>query len=455
MWSEVLERFERQAPVSVMARVALEQALPAGWIDEVFEASRQRQYPRELMMSSVVELMLLVSLGLRPSLHAAARKMEQLPVSLAALYDKVNRTEPAVLRALVQGSAARLAPVMAQLEGEASLAGWRLRILDGNHLPASQKRLAPLRDQRGAALPGHTLVVYDPDQALVTDIVACEDAHESERTVAQTLVAGAQAGELWLADSHFCTRALLQGWQQAQAAFIVREHGTHPRLVEQGRWQEAGRCETGVLTEQSISVENEGEALPWRRIQLVLDEPTRDGLTQLKLWSNLPPEVTAEQIANLYRRRWRIEGLFGRIESVLHSEIRTLGHPRAALLGFATAVLAYNVLSLLKRCIEQAHREQVPELDVSTYHLAVDVVSDYKGMLIALPPDAWSSWSEASPVRTAEYLLRLARHVSPRSVATSQRGPKKPKPKGYVEAAAVRKHVSTARVLRSAKGATP
>lgn len=38
MWKEVLGRFERQAPVSVMARVALEQALPANWIDEVFEA---------------------------------------------------------------------------------------------------------------------------------------------------------------------------------------------------------------------------------------------------------------------------------------------------------------------------------------------------------------------------------------------------------------------------------
>ena len=208
-----------------------------------------------------------------------------------------------------------------------------------------------------------------------------------------------------------------------------------------------------MLSEQAIGIE--GDGVLWRRIQLVLDEPTRDGLTQLNLWSNLPPEVTAEQIANLYRRRWRIEGLFGRIESVLHSEIRTLGHPRAALLGFATAVLAYNVLSLLKRCIEQAHREQAPELDVSTYHLAVDVVSDYKGMLIALPPSAWSSWSEANPGRLVDYLLHLARFVSPRSVATSKRGPKKPKPKGYVEAAAVRQHVSTARVLRGVKGSTP
>lgn len=369
-----------------------------------------------------------------------------MQVSLAALCDKVNRTEPAVLRALVQGSAARLAPVMEQIEGEASLAGWRLHILDGNQLPASQKRLAPLRDQRGVALPGNTLVVYDPDQALVTDVVACEDAHESERTVAQTLVASAQAGELWLAGQPFLhSHPVVQGWQQAGAAFIVREHGTYPRLVGQGSWHEGYRCETGVLTEQTTGIE--GDGVLWRRIQLVLDEPTRDSLTQLNLWSNLPPEVTAQQIADLYRRRWRIEGLFG-----LHSEIRTLGHPRAALLGFATAVLAYNVLSLLKRCIEQAHCEQVPELDVSTYHLAVDVVSDHQGMLIALPPSAWSSWSEASPERMVDYLLHLARFVSPRSVATSKRGPKKPKPKGYVEVAAVRKHLSTARVLRGVKG---
>jgi IS4 transposase len=42
----------------------------------------------------------------------------------------------------------------------------------------------------------------------------------------------------------------------------------------------------------------------------------------------------------LYRRRWRIEGMFQRLESVLHSEIASLGHPRAALLGFAVSLLA-------------------------------------------------------------------------------------------------------------------
>lgn len=65
--------------------------MPAAWIDEVFEANRQRQCPRKLLFSTVVELLSLVSLSLQPSLHAAQRKMEHLPVSLAALYDKVKR----------------------------------------------------------------------------------------------------------------------------------------------------------------------------------------------------------------------------------------------------------------------------------------------------------------------------------------------------------------------------
>ena len=96
VWPVVQERFERHAPAGVMARVALEHALPAGWADEAFE----------LLFSTVVELTALACLGLRPS-FAAARQMPTLPVSLASLYGKVNHTEPAILRALVRGSAGR------------------------------------------------------------------------------------------------------------------------------------------------------------------------------------------------------------------------------------------------------------------------------------------------------------------------------------------------------------
>ena len=435
-----------------MARVALERAIEPGWVDEVFEAHRQRQYSRELLFSTVVELMSLVSLGLRPSLHAAARQAE-LPVSLAALYDKIRRTEPAILRALVRGSAERLAPVVEAMASPPSLPGWRLRVLDGNHLAASEKRLAPLRGWRGAALPGHTLVVYDPDTTLVTDLVACEDAHAQERSAVAPLLACARAGELWIADRNFCTRSLLQGWHDAEASFIVREHAKHPRLLDEAEWIACGRIETGSVREQAICVRE--AQMPWRRIELRLDTPTESGETTIRLWSNLPREVCAATIATLYRKRWRIEGMFQRLESVLESEIRSLGHPRAALLGFAVAVLAYNVLAVLKRSVEHAHRDCQPQLDVSTYYLALLIRSGYEGMLVALPAPTWQPWSKAEPAVIAQRLLELAQRIDPRRVRTNKRGPKMEKPKGYVDKALARAHVSTARVLKQALANRP
>lgn len=439
-----------------MARLALERALPAQWIDEVFDEHRQRQYPRELLFSTVVELMTLVTLGLRPSLHAAARKMDQeLPVSLAALYDKVKRTEPAVLRALVRGSAERLAPVAASLSGESSLPGWQLRVFDGNHLPASEKRLAALRGYRGAALPGHTLVVYDPDSGLVCDIAACEDAHESERTAVMPLLEQAQPKQVWMGDRHFCTRAILDRLNQAGAGFVVREHARHPRLARLGRWSRYVRIDTGRVREHSIELALDDQAQAgqgstcWRRIEIELDEPTESGDHLIALWSNLPASIDAATIAKLYRKRWRIEGMFQRLESVLHSEIKSLGHPRAALLGFAVAVLAYNVLALLQRVVEHAHRAQHPELEVSTYHLVQHIKSGYEGLSIALPPEYWPRVSEGDDPRLLlQQLLRLARRIPAKQVATSKRGPKIDTDKGYVDGKTARSHVSTDRVLK-------
>ena len=343
-------------------------------------------------------------------------------------------------------------PVAAAVGSGTILPGWHLRVLDGNHLPASEKRLAPLREHRGAALPGQTLVVYDPDSGLVTDLVAGEDAHQSERALVAPLLASAQPGQLWIGDRNFCTRPILQGWDEARAGFVVREHGRHPRLAGQGEWHGCGRTETGQVREQAVEVA--GTPTPWRRIELALDMPTEAGERVIRLWSNLPEQIGAGQIATLYRTRWGIEGMFQRLESVLNSEIRSLGHPRAALLGFAVAVLAHNVLTLLQRCVEQAHQEQEPAPKASTYHLALHIRSGYEGMPIALPPEQWRSF-DGDPAALADRLLQLARNIDPRQVATSKRGPKLAKPKGYVDGAIARAQASTARVLAHARAATP
>jgi IS4 transposase len=446
MLEEVRKRFEQQAPVGVMGRMVLERALDPAWVDEVFQQYRQRQYSRELLFSTVVDLVSLVSLGLRPSLHAAAKQAENLPVSLAALYDKVHRTEPAILRGLVNGSAERLMPVVEQLKRPAILPGWQLRVIDGNHLAASEKRLKALRQQRGAALPGLSLVVYDPDSELVCDMVACEDAYQSERAGMTPLLDRARPGQLWIADCFFCTETILNSWQEAKTHFLVRQPSRHPRLLEVGPRQECGRVETGTVYEQQIRIANSSQG--WRRIELHLDTPTEDGQTSLWLWCNLPSQVSALQIAELYRKRWRIEAMFQRLESVLRSEIASLGHPRAALLGFAVALLAYNVLALLKRCVECAHQQQLPNFEASTYHLAQQWKSAYAGMLIALPGRHWSASATTDPATLAQQLLLVAQNTKPKSLATAKRGPKIKKKKEYLKGLAASAHFSTYRILK-------
>ena len=135
-------------------------------------------------------------------------------------------------------------------------------------------------------------MVYDPDSGLVTDLVAGEDAHQSERALVAPLLDSAQPGQLWIGDRHFCTREIMQGWDEAQAGFIVREHGRHPRLVGQGAWRECGRTATGLVREQLIDV----AGAPWRRIELALDTPTAAGEGAIRLWSNLPEEIGARQV---------------------------------------------------------------------------------------------------------------------------------------------------------------
>ena len=448
----VLQRFVEQSPIAVMARVALERALSAEWVDEVFDRHRQRQYTHELLFSTVVDLMALVAVGLRPSLHAAAKSSKDLKVSMTALYDKVNHVEPAVLQALVQGSAERLAPVVAPLrKGQAPLApGYRVRIIDGNHLPASEKRLAPLRGFRGAAMPGQSLVVFDPDLGLVVDLQPGEDGHAQERTLLPAVLARVQPGELWIGDRNFSTRVAIAAIVSHGAAFLLREHGASPNPTPAGPRRKVGRVETGIVYEQPVTIDNEaGDTLSLRRIELELDEPPEDGDTMIRLLTNLPTkDFDACAVARLYRRRWTIEGLFQRLESVLKSEVRTLGYPRGALLAFATAVLAYNVLAVIQAAVESAHDLPAAHLELSSYFVAGDVKMYYGGMMVAVPPAIWAAFARQSPTQLSSTFRAIAAHVDPK---TLRKHPRKAKPKvkkGYAPGAAVRRHVATSRVLR-------
>jgi len=455
MLDPVLARFVKRSPLTVMAQVTIERALDPAWVDELFEQFRERQYTKQLLFSSTVELMSLVALGLQPSINAAAQAKEDLEVSVAALYDKINGTEPGLSRALVAGSAERLEPIAKEIRNSRKplMPGYQVRVIDGNHLPASQKRLAALRGLRGAALPGHSLVVYDPDAALVLDLVPCEDAHAQERTLVPAVIDTVQAGQLWIADRNFSTTTIMVGIHKRKGAFLIREHGSSPNPKELGPLREKGSTNTGKLFEQAVEIETDhGEKIVLRRIELHLDEPTDGGETIIRILTNLPKSKSAEDVASVYRHRWRIENMFQWLEAVLHSEVRTLGRPRAALFAFSVAVLAYNVLSVVQSAVEQAHEiEEVPGGALSLYYITNAIKITYEGMIIAVPDDAWTTNRPLTPGQIAKFLIEAAAHVKIAKFRKHTRGPKKIVKKGYAPGHVVRRHFSTARLLNQAK----
>ena len=454
---KVFDRFAKHSPVTVMMRGILEFAFPPKALDELFREHAVEQYEDELLFSTTVNTLALAVAGIRCSVHDAYKAcQDEFSVSVNSLYNKLMGVETQVSQALVRLSAQRLAPLIKALRAQDTplLAGYRVKIIDGKHLDGTEHRLEETRTLNSSPLPGQALVVLDPQLRLMIDAFPCEDAYSQERSLLPEVLETVQKGDLWIEDRNFCTTGFLFGIVNRGAHFLIRQHAStlHGKKVI-GRKRRVGRCETGVVYEQLLEIHNPQESdleraiLTLRRITIQLDQPTRDGETEIRILTNLPAEdADAICVAELYRKRWTIEYAFQELGQSLNSEINTLCYPRAALLAFCVAVNTYNVMSVLKAAMRSAHRDPSLLMDLSGYYLATEISAAYWGMMIAIEP---RHWTKAFATITAKEMARILKNLAAQTKVDrfrkNKRGPKHPPPArtgGYKE-----KHVSTARLL--------
>ena len=432
MLGEVFQRFINASSISVMMRGLVERLLNPARLDAWFEQVAQAQYTRELLFSTVVGLMLEVVCGSRKSINAGYQALvEAIPVSIQSVYNKLNGIEPGVAAELVRYSAREGRALMEQMQGvrPALLAGYAVRILDGNQLAASEHRLKELRVYTGGALPGKSLVIYDPDLDLALDVMPCENGHSQERALLGAVLPTVQPQQVWIMDRNFCVLRFLDGIGQRQGYFIVREH-EQLRWTPCGAMRPVGRSATGQVSEQAIGVVGaDSQEQHWRRIRVELDRPTRNGEDRLYILANLPATIDACTIARLYQGRWQIETAFYHLARDLNTEIRTLGYPRAALFGFCVGLVAYNTLAVLKAALRRVHGTQAVDEDLSGYYLADEVGGTYRGMLIAIAPEEWYVFRQLTLSQMAEVLVELAGKVRLVAFRKHRRGPKKPSAK--------------------------
>jgi Transposase DDE domain len=304
-----------------------------------------------------------------------------------------------------------------------------------------------LRGTWAAPLPGQALVVLDQQRMVITDVILSEDGHAQERSLIPAVLHLVEADQLWIEDRNFCTLGLLFGIHRRGAAFVVRQHGQlQGELL--GRAQRTGTTRSGPVYEQAMQVRDlaTGETMRVRRITSKLKVATRDGDTELHILSNVPSgRGTAARLARVYGKRWSIETAFFEITTTLACEINTLGYPKAALLTFCLALVAYNAVSLIKAALRSEHGRTKINDEVSGYSLALEISRTYDGMMIAIPAPHWALFRDLSAQEFAGALRELASSVDLAKYQKHPRGPKKKPPErtpyqnGH--------HVSTAKLL--------
>ena len=329
-----------------------------------------------------------------------------------------------------------------------------MRILDGNHLAATERRLTVLHASKAGPLPGHSLVVLDPSLMLATEMIPCEDGHAQERSLTPEILDLVTAKDLWIADRNFCTTALLTGIADRAGFFAIRQHG-NLTVTSRGTMRRVGRTETGEVHEHRVTIKNiRGEPMALRRIVVKLDKPTRDGDGEIAVLTNLTQKAAgAVLVAKLYRERWTLETMFQALTQMLEGELAALGYPRAALFAFGVALASYNVLSVVQAVLRVAFGTEKVRDEVSGFYIANEVRKTEFGMSIAIEPEAWTVFQTMAPAALAKELVGWAAHVQLRKLKKHIRGPKKPVPPRTRHADA--SHVSTARLLAAAKKKSP
>jgi len=281
VFGQVLERFVRETPVTVMLRAVMENAFSVEAIDALFADTAAQQREGELLFSTVVDLLSLTVCGVRKSVNAAyTAARERVGVSVKSVYNKLNGVETKVSRDLVARTTARLGGVV-RAGGSlrpTAFPGYRVKILDGNHLPSTEHRLAELRTTRSGPLPGQALCVLEPALMLITDVFPCEDGHAQERQLLPAVLETVRRKDAWIADRNFCTTNFLFGIAQRQGCFVIRQHASTLTYELLKKRTVVGRCPTGMIYQQAMRLSHpDGKTLKIRRITLVLDQPTENG----------------------------------------------------------------------------------------------------------------------------------------------------------------------------------
>ena len=195
--------------------------------------------------------------------------------------------------------------------------------------------------------------------------------------------------------------------------------------------------------------EYDGNQIEVRQVEIDLHNPTRNKDETVILLTNLPPNrADAVKVAEIYRRRWKIETLFQILTQTLRCEVNTLGYPRAALFAFAVSLIAYNAVAIIQAAIRNCHGKREAD-QLSHYYMALEIAQAQDGMMVLLDESDFQYLADLPIEQFAAEMHDVAKCVDLQKFRKNVRGPKKPvkkKPRNKAKP-----HIATAKLLAERK----
>ncbi len=362
VFDDVFQRFVEAAPACVMYRALMENIFAPQKLDAVFHKTAKKQYERELLFSTLVTLTSQVVCRISEKVRTAYLQPAPSKITVS-LHRCLRQTAGGRV-----GDNARFGPTLGtrneridwtlQRFAKPLLPGYRVRILDGNHLGKTEHRLKVLRGT-SAGVARSSVGASRP--------AANGDRRRRPlrgRACSRTEFVGSGAGRVEAA------RPADRRPQLLHVAVLVWHGGSQGSAIITAAWPDAleiagktalcWRCRVGTCVRRAGRIARSGNGT---HDPGAADHPETQVADPRRRQRNLPVDQLADQseptkVASLYRKRWTLEQAFNELTTYLRCELSTLGYPKAALFAFCVAICCYNLLAAVKGTLRGVHGEK-------------------------------------------------------------------------------------------------
>ena len=212
----------------------------------------------------------------------------------------------------------------------------RIFVVDGSTLEALFRKLQALQDVPPGSLAGKICTVIDLATRLPEQIWFTEAAQAHDTNFADQILAFAPAQTLWIFDRGFFDFTFFEALITKGVAWITRAKSNTVFTVQRV-WLHTAEVRDRIVR---LGGDQASERHPVRLIEV------RFGTTWYRyLTSVLDPAILpASVVADLYRRRWRIEEAFQVVKRLLNLAYLWTGSPNGVLLQVWSTWLFFAVL---------------------------------------------------------------------------------------------------------------